>query len=217
MMPLDAALGGTSAPSSWDGRWVVADTDLRAVIQSTAEGIGLRPRDLATGWTCWELRTLNRHRAVALWTEPDLPADVAALGATVRAAVARDFHISWWQGFAYGIVVDAARMSWMPDDVAPIVDLYNTRRGVLQWLVLVGRTEHVATAVHTWMETDLSPVYRATLAALSAAGYRVSAATRERSGLLRFLTDVSAVEGVRFPRFQDGEGTVPPSDRSPTA
>ena len=190
---------------------MVPDADLVAMVQAPAAGLGLRPRELGeAGWRCWELRTLNRHRAVALWAPPDLPEDAADLGSAVRAAVARDFHVSWWQGFAYGLVVDAPRLPFAPDDLAPIVDLYNHRRGVLQWIVLVGRADRAAAAVHTWMVTDLSPVYRAVLAALAGDGYRVSAATRERSGLLRFLTGVSAVEGVRFPQFSDAEGSAPP-------
>jgi hypothetical protein len=191
---------------------MVSEKDLAAIIQPTAERLGLRPRaDPEANWRCGEFRNLNRHRAVALWAPSDLPADASDLGSEVRAAVARDFHISWWQGFAYGVVVDGARASWKPDEVAPLVDLYNTRRGVLQWIVVVGREERAVTAVHTWMETDLSPVYRAVLSAMGADGYAVSAATRERSGLLRFLTDVSAIEGVRFPQFREAGDTAPPS------
>ncbi len=191
---------------------MVAETDLAAIIGAAAGGLGLRPRAglVAADWRAWEFRNLNRHRAVALWAPPELPADASALESAIREEAARDFHISWWQGFAYGAVVDAAGMTWKPDDVAPLVDLYNHRRGVLQWLVVVGRAERTAAAVHTWMETDLSPVYRAVLGALAADGFDVSAATRERSGLLRFLTDVSAMEGVRFPQFHDAGGAAPP-------
>ena len=195
---------------------MVPDADLVAVIEAAAAGLGLRPRELGEpSWRCWELRTLNRHRAVALWAPPDLPTDAADLGSAIRGAVARDFHVSWWQGFAYGLVVDVPRLPFAPDAVAPIVDLYNHRRGVLQWIALLGRADRTAAAVHTWMETDLSPVYRSVLAALAGDGYRVSAATRERSGLLRFLTGVSAVEGVRFPQFSDAEGSAPPSGDEP--
>jgi hypothetical protein len=66
--------------------------------------------------------------------------------------------------------------------------------------------------VHTWMETYLSPVYRGTLQALAETGYRVSTATRDKDGLMKFLTGVADWEtavlslGTRkeaFPEFRD--------------
>jgi hypothetical protein len=193
---------------------MVADTDLAATIQTAAGALGLRARQQcgSAGWQCWEFRSLNRHRAVTLWAPSELPTNPGDLESSIREAVAGDFHISWWQGFAYGMVVDAAHSTWRPEDVAPIVDIYNHRRGVLQWIVVVGRAERTVTAVHTWMETDLSPVYRALLGTLGADGYAVTAAARERSGLLRFLTEVSAIEGVRFPQFRSAAGAAPAAD-----
>jgi hypothetical protein len=58
-------------------------------------------------------------------------------------------------------------------------------------------------------------VYHGVLAALGSEGCAVSPSTRERSGLLRFLTDVSALEGVGFPRHQDAGPAAPPEGGDP--
>jgi hypothetical protein len=99
------------------------------------------------------------------------------------------------------------------DDLKVLVDVRENSKGTLQWVILVTSDTHVAIGVHTWMETYLSPAYRGILQGLAEAGYRVSSVTRDKDGLMKFLTGVADLEaalsslGTRkqaFPEFRDG-------------
>jgi hypothetical protein len=113
---------------------------------------------------------------------------------------------------AYGVVAEVAAISLSPDDLKTLVDVRENSKGTLQWVILVATHARVTLGVHTWMESYLSPVYRGTLQALAETGYQVSSATREKDGLMRFLTGVADVNaalrslGTRkeaFPEFHD--------------
>ncbi|HEY7937552.1 MAG TPA: hypothetical protein VID26_10550 [Candidatus Limnocylindrales bacterium] len=166
---------------------------------------GLRLRDdlSVPGWTFWELRTLNRHRVVGLLHEYRTFADVRDLEAEVRAAITRNFKRAWWRGLAYGVVAEVEPLAWKPDDLEPLIDIYENRKGVFQWLVLAAPDGRSAIGAHTWESVFLSPVYRDVLAALKARGYQVATAVKGKGGLWKFLTGVSELQGVTFPEFRD--------------
>lgn len=187
--------------------------DMPSIIGSLALQRALRPRnDLReSGWTFWELRTLNRHRVVGLLNEYRQFADARDLEREIRGGVSRNFKTSWWRGMAYGVVAQVAAISLNPDDLKVLVDVRENSEGTLQWIILAARHAPVALGVHTWMEAYLSPVYRGTLQALAETGYRVSTATKDKDGLMKFLTGVADWEtallslGTRraFPEFRD--------------
>ncbi len=188
--------------------------DLPSIIASAAMQRGLRPRnDLSeSGWTFWELRTLNLHRVVGLLNEYRQFADAHDLGAEIRAVVSRNFKRSWWRGIAYGVVAEVAAISLSPDDLKILVDIRENSTGTLQWVILVASHARVALGVHTWIEAYLSPVYRGTLQTLAETGYQVASVKREKDGLMKFLTGVADVNvalrslGTRreaFPEFRD--------------
>ncbi len=113
---------------------------------------------------------------------------------------------------AYGVVADVPAISLSLDDLKVLVDIYDNKKGTLQWVILVTVDARVALGVHTWMEAYLSPGYRGILQALSDAGYCVASARREKDGLMRFLTGVADAEaaigsfGTRraaFPEFRN--------------
>jgi hypothetical protein len=149
------------------------------------------------------LRNLNMHRVVGLLGAHQPFADAGDLEAAIRGAIARNFKRAWWRGLAYGVVAEVAATSWSPDDLKGMVDIYENSKGVLQWVILTAVDDRAAIAVHTWMESYLSPVYRDTLAGLTAVGYGVTTAVKGKDGLLKFLTGVSATRGVAFPEFRD--------------
>ena len=173
---------------------------LAAFIAKPARQRGLQPRDdiREPGWTFWELRTLNQFK------------DARDLEAEIRGAVSRHFKCAWWRGMAYGVVADVPMISLQPDDLKVLVDVREFSKGTLQWVVLAAGDAHAAVGVHTWMETYLSPVYRSILQSLTAAGYRVATAVRQKDGLMRFLTAVADLDlalhgfGPRraFPEFR---------------
>ncbi|MGO9178977.1 MAG: hypothetical protein ACLQHS_06860 [Candidatus Limnocylindrales bacterium] len=179
--------------------------NLSTIVAAAASQKGLRLRDDLhdTGWAFWELRSLNMHRVVGLLKEYRSFADVRDLEGEIRGSIARNFHRSWWRGLAYGVVAQMAPTSWTPDDLTALVDIYENRKGVLQWVVLVATDNRSAVGVHTWEQVYLSPVYRETLEALSAAGYRAATAVKGKDGLLKVLTGVSEQKGVSFPEFRD--------------
>jgi hypothetical protein len=185
-----------------------------SIIGSAALQRALRPRnDLREpGWMFWELRTLNMHRVVGFLKEYRQFADAHDLEAEIRGVVSRNFKTSWWRGMAYGVVAEVAAISLSPDDLKTVVDVRENSKGTLQWIILASSHARVTVGVHTWMETYLSPVYRGTLQALAETGYRVSTATRDKDGLMKFLTGVADWEtavlslGTRkeaFPEFRD--------------
>ncbi len=186
-------------------RGTLTGPDLSAVVGAAASRKGLRLRgDLHDeGWTFWELRNLNMHRVVGLLSDTTAAPDVPGLETEIRSAISRDFHRSWWRGLAYGVVARMASTSWTPDDLKAMVDSYENRKGVLQWVVVVDVEGDSAVAVHTWEQVYLSAVYRELLGALASAGYRVATAVKGKDGLLKFLTGVSDLEGVSFPEFHD--------------
>lgn len=152
----------------------------------------------------WELRTLNMHRVVGLLQPYRQFADAHDLESTIRAAVARNFKCSWWRGMGLGVVAQAAAIRLTADDLKGLVDVRQSSKGTVQWVVLVAGDTRVAVGVHTWMETYLSPVYRRTLDGLAEAGYQVSSATRDKDGLMKLLTRVSLGTRKRaFPEFHD--------------
>jgi hypothetical protein len=87
---------------------MVTSLDLSSVITEAVTQRGLKRRgDLSEpGWTFWELRTLNRHRAIGLLKDYRKFADAHDLEEEIRNAMSRNFKRSWWRGFAYGVVAD---------------------------------------------------------------------------------------------------------------
>jgi len=179
--------------------------DLPNLLAAAAARRKLRPRDdlAEPGWSFWEVRKLNMHRVVGL-LQADRPFAAAQdLEREIRGAIARNFRRAWWRGLAYGAVIEGAATAWHPEDLKVMVDIYENSKGVLQWVILVAKDARAAVAVHTWMGSYLSPVYREVLDGLTAGGYQVATAIKGKDGLLKFLTGVSAVKGVVFPEFRD--------------
>jgi hypothetical protein len=128
--------------------------------------------------------------------------DVQDLEGEIRSAVSRNFHRAWWRGFAYGAVLEVQVNSSSPEDLERLIDIYENREGVLQWVILVANDGQTAVGLHTWMETYLSPIYRDVLRTLTTGGYHVATAVRGKDGLLKFLTGVAETRGIAFPEFQ---------------
>ena len=179
--------------------------ELSSMIETAVARRGLKPRgDInEPGWTFWELRTLNRHRAVGLLKDYRKFADAHDLEGEIRSAMARNFKRSWWRGFAYGVVAELSVIPWSRRDLEPLVNLYESSKGVLQWAILVDLDNRTAIGVHTWLEVYLSPAYREILQALAADGYHVTRAIREKDGLWKLLTGISEIKGVDFPEYRD--------------
>jgi hypothetical protein len=200
---------------------------LVAIIAPSVGPRGLNIRsDLAVpGWMFWELRTLNRHRVVGLLKAHRAITTTQDLNDEIRGVLAREFKRAWWRGIAYGVVVEVDAIALKPDDLKMLVDLRENEKGVLQWLILVAADRHVAIGVHTWMESFLSPAYRAILLSLEGMGCQVNSVRREKDGLMKFLTGVANLDvaihtfgqkRVAFPDFQNIPTTTEPSEAVPS-
>jgi hypothetical protein len=174
-------------------------------------GLALRTDLTVPDWTFWELRTLNRHRVVALFKAHRSFASVHELNDEIRGVLSREFRRSWWRGIAYGVVVDVSTISLKPDDLKALVDVHENSRGDVQWVVLTALDRQVAVGVHTWIEAYLSPAYQAILLSLQSARFRITSVKREKDGLMKFLTGVADLDvaihsfgqRVAFPEFQN--------------
>ena len=189
-------------------------SDIVSIVDAAARERTLRPRnDLREpGWRFWELRTLNRHRVIGLLNAARPFTDARDLEAEIRGGVSRNFKTSWWRGMAYGVVAQVPAIATSPEDLRVLVDVRESSKGTLQWVILTASHASVALGVHTWMEAYLSPAYRSTLRGLTERGYRVSTATREKDGLMKLLTSAADWRtaalslGSRreaFPEFRD--------------
>src|SRR5690349_809897 len=182
---------------------IAPDLSTAVAAAATRRNLHLRSDLAETGWTFWELPSLNLHRVVGFLREYRHFADTRDLEGEIRGAMSRNFRRSWWRGMAYGVAVEAGTMPFAATDLASLVDAHENSKGVLQWTILVANDKRTAIGAHTWIESYLSPVYRETLGALASAGFRVATAVKGKDGLMKFLTKISDWEGVHFPEFQD--------------
>ena len=187
-------------------------------------GLTLRADVSVPDWTFWELRTLNRHRVVALFKARRPFASVQQLNDEIRGVLSGAFKRAWWRGIAYGVVVDVSTLSLKPDDLKALVDVRENSRGDVQWVVLAAVDRHAAIGVHTWMEAYLSPSYQAILLSLQSARFTITSVKREKDGLMKFLTGVANLEmamhtlgqkRVAFPEFQNIATATAGSDTGP--
>jgi hypothetical protein len=185
-------------------------------------GLELR-RDLTVpDWTFWELRTLNRHRVVALFKARRPFASVHELNDEIRGVLSREFKRAWWRGIAYGVVVDVSTISLKPEDLKALVDVRENSRGDVQWVVLAAVDRQVAVGVHTWIEAYLSPAYQAILLSLQSARFHITSVKREKDGLMKFLTGVADLDvaiqsfgqRVAFPEFRNDPTRWSPPDQT---
>ena len=178
--------------------------DFPAIIGAAALARGLRGRDdlAKPPWTFWEFRNFNRQCAVGFLDKTGTW-DADGLNREIRDTVIRNLKPSWWRGLGYGTVVKLTADSLNPAELNGFVDAYNNIRGVSQWVIFADASRLRATGIHTWMQVYLTPVYRNILDSLTSRGFQVTTAVRGKDGLLKFLTGVSAVEGVNFPEYRE--------------
>jgi hypothetical protein len=112
-------------------------------------GLGPRGDIHESGWAFWELRHMNMHRIVGFLKEDRPFTDVHDLEGEIRASISRNFKRAWWRGLACGVVAEVEPSSWTPDDLQPVVDIYENRKGVLQWVVLANPNGRSSIGVHT--------------------------------------------------------------------
>lgn len=155
-------------------------------------------------WRRWEFKNWNRHAGI-LQAVGGAVGTPAAFRDEVREAVAKSFRVSWLRGLAFGVVVEA---SGPPPDAAALaegIDARDNRRGVWQWVVVACPEAKAVSAAHTWMQVRLTPIYEALLAHYQERGLDVSRAVRGKDGLVKFLTTVARLRGVRFPEHRPPE------------
>jgi hypothetical protein len=158
-----------------------------------------RESSLSSDWTIWERKTLNMHRGVLNFTPLRKELLLSEITDAVREQVANSFRISWWRGFAFGVIIEAP---FLPADVAALVDAIDTRthgKGCWQRTIFACEPLKVAVGVHTWMEVALTPAFRAALDHFQSLGYKAGSFKKEKDRLMQFLTTPG---GLNLPDFQ---------------
>ena len=150
----------------------------------------LTPLETISGpWRLWELKNWNRHRAV-LQRRTNFSGDAATLQKAVREEVASAFKISWWRGFAFGVLVESNGPPPDPAALITEIDPRNEPKGTWQWTVVVCPESKKVVGVHTWMEGWLSPLYHALLCHYEDQGFSLAWAVRPKDRLMKILTSV---------------------------
>jgi hypothetical protein len=183
------------------------------MLESLQNRLRLRDALPDSEWQIWEHKTLNIHRGVLYWSPSDASLTFAEMENRVRKKVAESYRVSWWRGFAFGVVVHSKAV---PPDISAIESTIDTRvsgKGTWQWTVLACSARQTAVGVHTWVEGYLSPVYRQCLDQSESQGWIVGDFKKEKDKLMQFLTSAARIKGYRLKEFEtrDGRGGTPQS------
>ncbi len=152
-------------------------------------------------WTLWEHKTLNIHRAILHWS-PISKLTYPDISEAVRNKINKKFKVSWWRGFAYGIIIDVPSMPDGIDIIDDSIDTRDNKNGTWQWIVLECLEPKSIVAVHTWMSGFLTPIYESLLSNYRSQGYEVGDFKKEKDKVMNFLTKVSALKGVHFQEYK---------------
>ena len=123
--------------------------------------------------------------------------------ADVRKKVASSFRIRWLRGLAFGVLAEIDGAPPRADELVKVIDGRDNSRGVWQWAVVAASARGRSSACIPGCRCELSPVFDSILEHYASLGY---AATRsgpaEKDGLVRFLTGVAGLRGVRLPDYR---------------
>ena len=113
--------------------------ELSSAIESAVTRQGLKPRsDLSEpGWTFWELRTLNMHRAVGLLKDYRKFTDAHDLAKRDPRRNVTQFQTVMVARICLRRRRRVSAIPWNPTDLEPLVNIHESSNGVLQWIVLV--------------------------------------------------------------------------------
>ena len=145
--------------------------------------------DLA--WRLWERKSLNLHRGVLHWQPRQNCLSCAGLASAVREQVAANYRISWWRGFAFGVVVEVPEM---PDDILTLgdfIDVRNKSAGTWQWTILVCHQPRTVIGVHTWLGGFLTATHQGILEQYQGLDFATGSFKKEKDRLMNFLINVS--------------------------
>jgi hypothetical protein len=166
-------------------------------------GERLSPLDPAgTPWRRWEYKSFNRHAGLLQASIPGSSPPATSLQADVRKKVAASFRIRWLRGLAFGVLAEIDGAPPGADELVKVIDGRDNSRGVWQWVVVAASAPRTVVGVHTWMQVWLSPVFDSILEHYASLGYATTRAVREKDGLVRFLTGVAGLRGVRLPDYR---------------
>jgi hypothetical protein len=171
--------------------------------------VKLKPRiDLSgSGWTIWEHKTLNMHRAVLVWEPEPAPRQYAEIPGIVRAKVEACLKSSWWRGLGFGLV---AILPSAPEGVEACVDDIDTRqnaKGTWQWSVLSLREQGAVIGAHMWMQGYLSSTYEQLIRSYESEGHKVATFKKEKDKLMQFLSSFA-----RLPEYEDPRSNTEPEN-----
>lgn len=149
----------------------------------------------------WEYKTFNIHRGV-LYLCPKFSINYSRFAEEVRQKLLSRYKVSWWRGFAFGVVLEVKSI---PDDLQTIIDsidVRNNKKGTWQWVILICHEQKITIAVHTWMAGLLTPVYQEVLKICKSSGYEVKNIKKEKDKVMNFLIKISRLKGLSFKEYE---------------
>lgn len=135
----------------------------------------------------WEVKTFNLHRAI-IDVDARPNSSHAQFAAELRSELQSNVRISWWRGFAFGVIV---RHKTFPQDIATCIDNIdgrNNSKGTWQWSIVVDESLRAVIGVHVWMQGRLTGVFEEALASYKQQGYQVCVCRKDKDALMKFLS-----------------------------
>ncbi len=160
-----------------------------------------KPSSADSAWQIWEHKTLNMHRGVLCWN-PNPGLNCTQMVEQVRGQIDSSFHISWWRGFGFGVIIDSPLI---PGDIIQIenaIDTRNSEKGTWQWTIFSCKSLKTVFGMHTWAEGYLSTSFRQILSNCESEGYATGIFKKEKDRLMQFLTETASLKGIEFQEFK---------------
>jgi hypothetical protein len=161
-----------------------------------------RESDVNSDWRVWEHKTFNMHRDVVQWRLTQEPPSFEQMVRAVSTQVQQSFRLSWWRGFAFGVLIESPAIPQDAANIEATIDTPANSKGTWQWTILACPQARIALGVHAWAEVYLSPVYRGLIAHYEAMGFQVGSFKEEKDKLVQFLTTVGKLKGPEFVEFE---------------
>jgi hypothetical protein len=173
-----------------------------AISQALQTRLQLRESTLGNEWQIWEHKTFNIHRGVLHWRPTIANLSYVDMVAQIREQVKANYSISWWRGFAFGVVIESPEI---PADISMIEESIDTRassKGTWQWTVFICEPTQTLIGIHTWTEGYLSPAYRDLLKHFESLSWTVGSFKKEKDKLMQFLTAISSLKRIKLQEFE---------------
>ncbi len=158
-----------------------------------SEKLRLVPFQRKGEWELWEHKTFNLHRGGLVWRPGTKKPSREDAVNTVREKVRASFPISWWRGFAFGMLLETPGALGLGETCASAVDRWRNAKGAWTWVLLADPVAQAATGVHTWQKGYLTSVYTGLIRQYESEGWDVDSFQLETPRWARLAQRLSRI------------------------